>query len=343
MANPDLARQEAEVTKARYGGSSIQDTAPPPYAEPKTAGGVGVKPLHDRGRFEGEVYKELGGNPFEINVVKQMNDISARDLPRLFSSVFKGQAVWEDRNKLNKKQADFWQAQVQGYRAHVKESLEAERKTKIDVYNHMMKTFDNDTKEQEAAEKRVGEREKEWATQRKDASKESLTEQKDTQKRLTEMQKDKRDILKRQSEIIKNNTDLTTGQLAKEAEAEFMELANQLKMINGESEKILMATSPEHRAKRAKESVPDRGLVPSHGGVVPGAGDSAPGKPQQGTEQPAGSPAKSPAAAPQAKATAESAKYKPHPKGKPAEVRRHKNGKLIGKFEDGSIAWLDEV
>ena len=365
MANPDLARQEAEVTKARYGGSSI----PPPYQEPKVGvAEAGTPPVHNRSRFEKEIFKEIGGNPFEINVVKQMNDVSARDLPKLFSSVFKGQVVWEDRNKLNKKQADFWQAQVQGYRAHVKEQLESERKTKIEVYNHMMKTFDNDTKEQEAAEKRVKEREKEWA----DLNKSNKTAQKDDLKRLTELQKNKREIMKEQAEIIEKGTDLTTGALSPAAEIRFMELGEQLKFVKGEAEQLLMQHYPDYAAKKAKDVAGNAGESVKPGAAPAGATASArPGAPaakptarqdlpvsalesaaaiggtvdsQVMPDIPAGAPAPKPSPKPDAEASgATKIKFKPHPKGVPVEVKRNAKGQLIGKFGDGSLAYLEEV
>lgn len=359
----EIAKMEAEVTKARYGGSSIQDSAavasPPPYGKPKAVGtDASGMPVNNRNRFESEVYKEIGGNPFEINAVKKMNEVTAKDLPALFSRVFKGQVVWEDRNKLDKNQRAYWDAQVKGYRAHVKEAVESERKTKIDVYNHMMKTFDNDVKENEAAEKRVKEREKEWAATRK----EDRTESKDTEKRVSDLQKNKRDILKRMGELMKDPMGGAERAPAGSAEKEFNALSDQLEMINSESDKILMATNPEYRAKRTKElNEPAVAPAPVEPKSVPapaaatvkqelpaydihGGGDADVARASSSTPAAAPVAKVQPApvsATPQPKTSAP--KFKPHPNGKPLEVRRDKNGRLLGKFEDGSIAWLDEV
>ena len=334
MAIPDLASQQAEVTKARYGGSSIQDSAAAgaPYEKPKAPGGGG--PGFDRGKFENVVFQQMGGNPFDIDVMREVDRVTASELPRIFGQVFRGQAIWEDRGRLNKKQMDFWQDEVKRFRAHVKDRIESERKTKIDQYNFMMKNFDTEQKETEAAHKRVQEQEKDFLSRRKDEAKEARTDMKDMQARMGRLQGDKRQILKRQAEIIKEGTDLKTGSLTPEAEAEFTELANQLKYINTQSHKLLMATDADYRMQQVAKNVPSE-TAASHAKTQPKPTEE---EPKLAGKQPEVVRKKLPE-------TAETGKYKfaPHPLGEPVEVRRHKSGRLMGKMQDGSIVWLDEA
>jgi hypothetical protein len=260
--------------------------------------------------------------------------------------------VWEDRNKLDKNQQAFWQAQVKGYRAHVKESIEAERKTAIDVYNHSMKTFDNNVKEDEAAQKLVREKEKDWLVQTKDVRAEqrdvrttARTEQKDTEKRVSDLQKTQRDILKRQATILKDTKDPLSGQerpLSDEAAIEFEALTDQRKLAAGELDKILMATNPEYRAKRTEElNKPAVAPAPVEPKAAPSPAAATVKQELPASDLHGGGDADIPHASSATPVAAP--KYKPHPNGKPLEVRRGKDGRLMGKFEDGSIAWLDEV
>ena len=334
MAIPDLAKQEAEVTKARYGGSSIQDSAGAPYEKPKAPGESG--PAFDRGKFEKVVFGQMGGNPFEIDVIREVDRITAAELPKIFAQAFRGQAIWEDRGRLNKKQMEFWQDEVKRFRAHVKERVDSERRTKIDTYNFMMKNFDNEAKEREAALKRVQDQEKDFLSRRKDEAKNARTEMKDMQARMERLQGDKRQILKRQAEIIREGTDLKTGELTPEAEAEFTELANQLKYVNTQTHKMLMASDPEYRTQQAAKNVPSE-VQPSHAKTQP--------KPQAAEEEPKPAGKQPEVVRKKLPETADTGKYKfaPHPLGNPVEVRRHKSGRLMGKMQDGTIVWLDEV
>ena len=186
--NPGLAQAEADITKARYGGAAIQDPTPPPppgledwrkpgkYLEPgapydKPADGAPALPdFSRRTEFEGHVFKQLqsetmpDGNPFAFNPVAGMNAISKQDLPELFARVFQGQVTWQDRHLLDDDEKKYWQAEVKRYRAHLQDSLNAEKKTAIDQYNFMMNQFDNQAKEAEAARKLVAD--KQAATQK---------------------------------------------------------------------------------------------------------------------------------------------------------------------------------
>jgi hypothetical protein len=142
--------------------------------------------------------------------------------------------------------------------------------------------------------------------------------------------------LKRQAEIIKEGTDLKTGELTPEAEAEFTELANQLKYVNTQTHKMLMASDPEYRTQQAAKNVPSE-AQPSHAKTQP--------KPQAAEEEPKPAGKQPEVVKKKLPETADTGKYKfaPHPLGEPVEVRRHKSGRLMGKMQDGTIVWLDEV
>lgn len=357
MAIPGLAQAEAEVTKARYGGSSIQDSAAAgaaakqgqPAGAPGQPGQMRPPTQYDRRRFEDIVFKDMGGNPFEIDVVREVDKRTAESLPKLFNQVFKGQAIWEDRGRLSKKQQDFWQGEVKKYRAHLKDRVTSDRKTKIEYFNFMMKNFDNEAKEYEARTKKQQEQ-----------TKGTVTEVKDMRKRLDDIQKTKRDILKRQGEIMQRATQAGSTEIPEEFEAEFMELASQLKYINEEAHGILMKTDQNYRIKKTfpNETVKSHSNAPKAADLVapkpaaPGVvtkklpdqtGEPEPAQPAA-TETPSSRIPKVEPKKPGQTVEGKEFKYKPHPKGTPVAVRRdERTGRLAGKMADGSIVWLDEV
>lgn len=252
--------------------------------------------------------------------------------------------IWEDRARMNPKQQAAWDDEVKRYRAHVKEAIESEKKQKVDLYHFMMTNFDKDEKEAEAAMKKVQEREKAFVASKK----ESRTDQEHRQKMFDDLQKEKRDILKRQGEVIRNGQDPNNpGALTPEAEAEILELGNQLKRINQRSSQFLMETDPAYRTEQIAKGMGD--VKPAHtpGAKGPEAASAVEnankpqvvrGKlPDQPPEKPKGG--KEPTY-PQSQEVF----YKPHPAGKPVELRRNKTtGQLMGKMPDGSIVILEEL
>lgn len=352
MAIPGLAKMEADVTKARYGGSTIQDAAAAekqgqPAGQPgQPAQGPG---RFDRRRFEGFIFNEMGGNPFEIDVVREVDKKTAESLPKLFNQVFKGNAIWEDRGRLSKKQQDFWQNEVKRFRSHLKDRVTSDRKTKVDYYNFMMKNFDNEAKETEARAKRQ-------AAQAEKEGKGTTTSVKDMRKRLDDIQRTKRDILKRQGEIMQKATMSGATEVPEEFEAEFMELADQLKYINNEAHQILMKTDSEYRIKKTplaqahskKPTAADLVAPKPKPSGEPAKPETVKGKlpdqPAQPTSEPSSRIPKVEPKKPAGSAPGPAPKYKPHPKGTPVAVRRDdRTGKLMGQMQDGSVVWLDEV
>jgi len=191
--DPEIARLEAETTKDRYGGSTIQDYAQ--KQEQQTA--KGPPDLSRRGDFENSVFKQHitpnmpDGNPFRLNVVAQTNVISKRDLPDLFERVFQGQVSWQDRHLLDDEQRKFWLEKTKEYRAHVNTGLKAERAAAISSYNQMMNQFDNARKEQQAATAAAESKQK--------AGKETLRK---FQKGTQDLTKEKIGLLKDRTKLI---------------------------------------------------------------------------------------------------------------------------------------------
>jgi hypothetical protein len=208
----------------------------------------------------------------------------------------------------------------------------------------MMKNFDNEEKQAEAAEKRrLAAAEKAGKGQTP----------KDTQKRLDDIHKTKLDILKRQGEIMQKAIVGGSNEIPEEFEAEFMELASQLKYLNSQAHEILMRTDAEYRRSKTP-------LVSAHK-KAPTAAELVAPKPEpqapevvtkklpdqlpKAEDKPSSRIPKVEPKKPTAKAEGGGEfKYKPHPKGTPeAVVRDERTGKLVGKMKDGSIVWLDEV
>jgi len=108
------------------------------------------KPLNipDRATFEQGVFKQLGVNPFKLNVMDSI--ISAdKKLPELFRGFFKGQVSWYDREKLSKKQLDAWQDLVKRYHAFTEAKATAYKNQKIDEYNWLMGNYEADIAKRE--------------------------------------------------------------------------------------------------------------------------------------------------------------------------------------------------
>jgi len=240
MANPDMAQMEADVTKARYGGSSIQDSKPAPFKQPPAGTPVGAQQFPPRSVFEKSIFNTLKsdsnptGNPFDINIPATVEQISKGDLPDLFNQVFKGTVIWEDRHLLDDEQKKLWLAEAKRYRAHLKEQVTAEKQTATGQYNQLMTRFDNEKKEQEAGLKKVQEKTKAFAK-----------EKEDQEKKATAGKKDRISMKKRKAEILKDIAGITTkiveiaaggGQMAPEEDQAYRNqiaaLREELQMIN---------------------------------------------------------------------------------------------------------------
>ena len=281
IAEPGIAELEADVTKARYGGSSIQETQTAAGGTvQQTAAGPGKGPidLSRRGDFEKAVFGQLksdlipDGNPFALNTTAKMNEISKTDLPELFGQIFRGQVTWQDRHLLDDEQKKYWQSEVKRYRAHVKQALDAEKAGAVDMYNQMMNQFDNAQKEQEAIRKRERQ-------QRQDVAKAVETRGKTQEAHL-----------RRRSELLGKIRELTTaildpvkakGMKETEIKAYTQELQgyrDELKVINaklgivaepkkkGEGEATPVKDEKTKEGKKRTKPVVVRGKIPQDTG-----------------------------------------------------------------------------
>jgi len=233
QADPTLGQKEADIIKARYGGEASPDIkSAAPGKEAPAQQGQGF----DRTRFEQVLFKDMGGNPYEIDPMKEVDRVTVEEMPKLFDHVFRGKAIWADRSRLSKKQQDFWQNELRQYRANVHDHVVSDRQTKIGMYQFMMGQFDNQAKEEEAKQRRIGGYQEGMLKEKREAR----LQQRSEQEHATKMMGDRRAIVKRQSELMSEGINPATGEMSEAAQVEFMELTNQLKSINtmlGQNEK----------------------------------------------------------------------------------------------------------
>lgn len=352
----------------------------PPYSPPARGGAApeGVpqeRNFGDRAGFEDFVFRQIGGNPFAIDVQREVDRATASDLPRLFERVFKGQAIWADRDKLSKQQRDIWDDEVKRYRAFVKDRVSSDRSRKLEMYKFMMGQYEADRKELEAAERRMREREREFRGWTKDQAQ----AEKAVRDRMTRLDGEERRILADMAKVMENAG--TTGALDEAQAAQTQALAAQLQRIRGERHALRLRYEPGYREEEMKKVVPNE-MTAAHrpaagatgaagddmGEGATGAGAATPSqpaprpKPWERIGQPPASPAgaapagqtvargKLPGAGeaavvPAGKREADVNGYRVMvgPKGVPLEVRRHSSGRMLAKYADGTIEVIEEA
>lgn len=94
----------------------------------------------DINEFENHVHEIIGGNPLEINPIDDANS-AMEDLPNYFNQIFKGVAIWQDRDKLGPKHAAIWQQFVNAYRSKVYNESKQRKAQMMDMKNAMMNKF----------------------------------------------------------------------------------------------------------------------------------------------------------------------------------------------------------
>lgn len=142
-------------------GEEITPPKPTLPRPPSTLEGF-VKPDYsDRDAFERQVLKELGANPFEIDPMKTVN-VASKNIPTLFNHIFRGRVIWADRDKLDKKQAAWWDATVKQYRSDIHDKAVSNKNVLTGRYNWMMNKFDNEKKDYEARLKDYQTRLEDW-------------------------------------------------------------------------------------------------------------------------------------------------------------------------------------
>jgi len=257
MDNPELADIEQETTLARYGGKPIQaDPESALYAgeeraeeltalgegAPYQKPGEGTQPIvYNRDQFEQSVFKTIGGNPFGMDVIKEVNAASEKDLPDLFQQVFGRGVMWEDRDKLDAKEKTHWQNQIKQYRAYLKDTLESQKEAAIERYNMMMNRFDREQKENEAAMKKVEAKTEKFRT-------EATARRKEQKRDVKDLRKEKQDLLKRMTELALEG--YGGGQETLEEMTEMTNIRTRIIEINSEMYAPGIKASEEHEEKK---------------------------------------------------------------------------------------------
>lgn len=105
-----------------------------------------------RDLFEQAIFKQLGGNPFEIDPRKEAQVVDAK-LPELFDHIFRGSVTWSDRHLLDKDQRNYWNQTVKQFHADAYNEAASRKKQGIDMYKFMTGKFDREAKAEEARRK----------------------------------------------------------------------------------------------------------------------------------------------------------------------------------------------
>ena len=272
--DPNRAQMEADVTKARYGGTDIYnaDEVMLPYSKPDDADPDITMDFSRRGDFEKHLLKQLksdsipDGNPFAMNVTAKANEIAQQDLPQLFSQVFQGQVLWRDRHLMNDDQKKYWTEEAKRYRAHLDAQLRAEKQTAIDMYNHAMNRFDNQAKEVEASRARVQKRTKEFMAAQDSVRKETVA-------RYDKLASDRNAINKQLMEIMLKHQEYANmrgGADSPEAQMvaqQYENLMNEKARLDAEINALTKkdAPGPEGKAAGASPKEPAAGASPKEG------------------------------------------------------------------------------
>lgn len=228
-------------------------------------GGGGRPNFGDRASFDDFVFRQIGGNPFAIDVQREVDRATAADLPRLFERVFKGQAIWADRDKLSPKQQEVWQDEVRRYRAYVKDRIDSDRHQKLEMYKLMVGQYEADRKQMEAEERRMRERERDF----RGRAREQAQETKSARDRMTRLDSEERRVLADMAKIMENAG--AAGALDEAQAAHTQALAAQLQRIRNERHALRMRYEPGYRENELKKGVPSE-MTAAHRPVAETAG-----------------------------------------------------------------------
>lgn len=108
-----------------------------------------------RARFSEIVMKQVGGDPFTMNLNTELEKATSANRENLFNEVFRGQVLYGDRAKMSKKQRDHWQSELNRWRSHVSNDMKAKQKIMEFQYNTAMNEFDARAKRYDAAQKEI--------------------------------------------------------------------------------------------------------------------------------------------------------------------------------------------
>lgn len=160
---PEMEGKEAEKgLKYKYYPTPSTGEAKPEVPAPPTGIEDFVSPDYShRDTFEKVVFEDIGGNPFEMDPMDAVN-ASDKELPALFSHIFAGRVLWQDRHLMNSKEREYWNTVVKQFRSDKFNEADAKRKTLLNKYNFRMNQFDNSAREYNANLTRYRTQLKEW-------------------------------------------------------------------------------------------------------------------------------------------------------------------------------------
>jgi hypothetical protein len=131
---------------------------------------VEVMAQYDQDAFEEQLLKQMGGNPYQMNPMGELNYRWQREQKAIFNEVFGGQVDWHDRTRLTQEERQYWNQVKKQWRAETYQQLANERTGRIQEYENAMGNFASRRKNHLAAlEKRQEEQEK--ATKKPDFEK----------------------------------------------------------------------------------------------------------------------------------------------------------------------------
>jgi hypothetical protein len=252
------AQERADWASKKFSGPVEKDPTGKPAAAAAAAAPAAAESSADkRARFEQEVFKQIGGDPFGINTVALMDEATRNALPGLFQKVFAGRLVWEDRRRMTKKESEFWDEEVKRFRAHVKDQIEGEKSAKKEAYKEMMGRFDLDQKTREAESKQKAEREAKW----REAQGKQVTA---VTKAAEALQKQDNTLRSAEMKIMENMSKALEGAASTPAKMEeYNALQAELTRVRSDRDQLRQRLDPGYKQQRLQEEADQKAKMQS--------------------------------------------------------------------------------
>lgn len=107
----------------------------------------------DRNAFAQNVYEELGGDPWKLNISQLATERASTNLRALWDHVFQNQVPWGGR--LDEDQQKFWNKEKAGFYNDVYNATLAEVEQKKEAFSHAMEMFEKNKKDYESRENKL--------------------------------------------------------------------------------------------------------------------------------------------------------------------------------------------
>ncbi len=109
----------------------------------------GQRDFKDRQKYSKFVVDKMGFDPYSLDFDKEVEK-AQEALPDVFEAAFGGQVLWRDRDKLDKKQQDHWNAAHKAFNVHVRNSVKEKAVRGKEEYKSRMKIFEDKLAEKKA-------------------------------------------------------------------------------------------------------------------------------------------------------------------------------------------------